>query len=150
MTDADNLEPWQRVAAELGTHDFERMLFEGEQSYASMEPAPDRHDGEWTRAAPACREIARLRAEVADVRQTFDSVQTDMIEKWEGLCAAIGVNPVEAQWLIESQASNIANDAAECVKLRAELQDRLDSQQRLEIAKLRAKVERMRQLLGDA
>ena len=88
MTDQpDNLEPWQRVAAELGTHDFERMLFEGEQSYASMEPAPDRHDGEWTRAAPACREIARL---------------------------------------------------------RAELQDRLDSQQTLEIAQLRAEVERLR------
>jgi hypothetical protein len=83
MTQPNNLEPWQRVAAELGTWDW---------SYDGLVGAVE-SQGEFVCTAPACREIARL---------------------------------------------------------RAELQDRLDSQQTLEIAQLRAEVKRLRQLLGDA
>jgi uncharacterized small protein (DUF1192 family) len=77
MTDQpDNLEPWQRVAAELGTW---------EMCDGTMQDWGDR--GRYVDVWAACREIARL---------------------------------------------------------RTELQDRLDSQQTLEIAQLRAEVERLR------
>ncbi len=60
-TQPDNLEPWQRVARELGTWDS----FDGPGSSGKCY---DDEEGKWTKTEPACREIARLRQEVERLR----------------------------------------------------------------------------------
>ncbi len=59
----DNTEPWQRVAREMGTWDFECELTTGEHIGAWMAEV-SRHAeyvGQYVLAEPACREIANLR-----------------------------------------------------------------------------------------
>ena len=59
MTNHDNLEPWQRVAIELGTIDYTRD--------GAVEA--DDHRGDFVYTEPACRLIAELRAEVDELRR---------------------------------------------------------------------------------
>jgi hypothetical protein len=192
MTDhPDNLEPWQRVAREMNSAYLAGM--------------------EWVLAEPACREIARLRAELASWRELampdepsdeaigrLNSTHSDYeaaateLERWRpsqtdlhGECRALvnelhdlravlelvagsllaaqqkrGDAPCSADAHIDEAVAAVREFvpgeeySQEAKALRMTLwasdQDRLDSQQTMEIAQLRAEVKRMRQLLGDA
>ena len=67
MTDQpDNLEPWQRVAREMGTF---REVDRG-NPYTSMVKVEDAEGlGQWVEAEASCREIARLRAEIEELER---------------------------------------------------------------------------------
>ena len=138
MTDhPDNLEPWQRVAAELGTFEPGALIWR-------------RGHGSYVKAEPACREIARLRAVLELVAGSLILAQQ---KRGDAPCSADAHIDEAVQAVREfAPAGEGYSEAAKALRMTlwASEQDRLDSQQALEIAQLRAEVERLRQLLGDA
>jgi len=142
MTQPDNLEPWQRVAAELGTFDCD-CGWDGD-----MEPMED-GSGDWIKAEPACREIARLRAVLELVAGSLLAAQQ---KRGDAPCSADAHIDEAVAAVREFVPGEEYSQEAKALRMTlwASDQDRLDSQQTMEIAQLRAEVKRMRQLLGDA